>query len=239
MRRTFAFAVRLLLVGSLGPVAKRRIMMRRTFAFAVGLLLVGSLGPAPVLADIVVTLDENGHGMGLSTTTGQTGTFSGANGVDPFDPTSGLTPLIYDIGHTTPGVIALAPVVGDILLVESSGSSIISDLIRFTTAPTSGDSLLILYSLVEPGIHDLADVGLPSSRQTNLLTLSETVGPGGQVGLFDYTPTANQPGYVPLPSSFGSVRYNVISSAVPEPSSIILFGIGVFGLVCYGWRKAR
>jgi hypothetical protein len=37
--------------------------MRRTFAFAVGLLLVGWLGPAPVLADIIGTLDENGHSM--------------------------------------------------------------------------------------------------------------------------------------------------------------------------------
>jgi hypothetical protein len=53
--------------------------------------------------------------------------FSGANGVDPFDPTSGLTPLIYDIGHT----IASPAVVGDILLVESSGSSIISCGVSF------------------------------------------------------------------------------------------------------------
>jgi hypothetical protein len=183
-------------------LAKKRITIRRTVVVAVGLLMVGSLGPAPVLADIIGTLDENGHGMALVTSTGQMTTFSGANGVDPFDPTSGLTTLIYDIGHT----IASPEVVGDVLLVESSGSSIISDLIRFTTDPTSGDDLLILYSLVEPGIHDLADVGIPSSRQTNLLTLPETVGPGGQIGFFDYTPTANQPGYIPLPRSFGLLR---------------------------------
>jgi PEP-CTERM motif-containing protein len=28
-------------------------------------------------------------------------------------------------------------------------------------------------------------------------------------------------------------------AAVPEPSGIVLIGIGVLGLVCYGWRKAR
>ena len=67
---------------------------------------MGSSGPAPVLADIIGTLDENGHGMSLSRTTGMKTFFSGTKGVGPFDPTSGLTPLIDDIGQAEKGVVS-------------------------------------------------------------------------------------------------------------------------------------
>lgn len=203
--------------------------MQRTFASVVGLFLMGSLGPACVLADINFTVDENGIGAVQGRFLG------GQNGADPFDPTNGLTPLNYRVA-LGPGLVP-----GDIVLGEGPGSGTISDLIRFTVEdPTTGEGSLILYSLVEPaGPQDLADVGLPSSRQTNLLTLPETVGPGGQIGLFDYTPTPNQPGYVPLPSGLGPVRYNVIST-VPEAPGLALLATGAVGLLaCAARRRAR
>jgi hypothetical protein len=97
----------------------------------------------------------------------------------------------------------------------------LSDLLRFTN-----QGLLLVYSEVETGEPKgaLADVGLPISRQTNLVTLLET-GPSDSLnGLFGYTPTANQPGFLPIGAP---VTYNFVSDAVPEPSSVALLGAGL------------
>jgi hypothetical protein len=206
----------------------------RLFQAAAMVLVVLLCHGGRARADIIGTVDENGHGSSLVTETGQTATFTGHNGVDPFDLSNGLNPLIYDIGNTTNPPRPL--VVGDLLIQETAGSSTLSDLVRFTTDPTTGDNLLIIYSVAGPGQNDLADVGIPSALQTNTLALVETVGADGSRGIFGYTPTPNQPGYIPLPANFGSVVYNVISdaAAVPEPSSVLmaataaLAGLGVW-----------
>ncbi|HEV3166670.1 MAG TPA: PEP-CTERM sorting domain-containing protein [Isosphaeraceae bacterium] len=206
--------------------------MRRSLSLAVGLSLLLGFCSGPVRADVVGTVDENGHGTSVNTSNNQMGTFPGTNGVDPFDPTNGLRPLIYDIG-TVPGMV-----VGDILLPEVVGNATLSDLVRFTTNPLNGHDLLILYSDVEPNAEkDLADVGIPVSLQTNLLTFAEAPGPNGLNGLFGYFPTPNQPGFLPLPPGFGRVVYNIISDAAPEPSSIVLLGSGLGLILVY--RKGR
>jgi hypothetical protein len=71
---------------------------------------------------------------------------------------------------------------------------------------------------------DLADVGIPTSRQANVATLPETGSHPGVNGLFDYTPTPTQPGYIVLSPFPGPVVYN-FTSDVPEPAGVM--GLGV------------
>jgi hypothetical protein len=155
------------------------------------------------MGDLVVTIDENGNGT-------QNGTaMPGALGTDPLN---NLTTLIYNLPTS------ITPVPGDVLILEPTGAP--SDLLRFVR------NQIIVYSDVEaPEPPFLADVGIPTDRQTNLLSVAE-VGGEGFNGLFPYTPTANQPGFV---ASFST--YTFISD-VPEPSSLLLLGSGlVAGLV--------
>jgi hypothetical protein len=175
--------------------------------------------------DIIGTVDENGNGTSFNTSTGVTATFTGQNGVDPFDPANGLKPLIYDIGNAS-------FVNGDLLVIDP-GSGMISDIDRFFSNTATGRDLLIIYSQINTsGGNALADVGIPGTLQTNTLSLTETGPAGGPNGIFNYKPTSSQPGYFAIPPSLGSgnVVYNLNSdtaSVVPEPGSIMLLGAGL------------
>src|SRR4051812_25218068 len=184
-------------------------------------------------ADIIGTFDENGNGRSVYTVTGMTSILTGVNGADLFDPSNGLKPLIYNLG-----IDGVTMVNGDIEVTDP-GTSTASDLFRFYTDPATTQNLLIVYSEMSPG-GAVADVGIPGSRQTNLLSLMEMGPVGGPNGIFGYTPTPSQPGYVDIQAGNfqGNLIYNLVGdSAVPEPSSIVLLGLGLAAAA--GFSRAR
>ncbi|MGA2233563.1 MAG: PEP-CTERM sorting domain-containing protein [Tepidisphaeraceae bacterium] len=147
---------------------------------------------------------------------------SGSNGVDPFDPTSGMQPLIYNLtqsGLTNPVTS------GDILLYDPLTNAL-TDVLRFEQ--DNGDSIVAVYS--DRNNQRKADVGLPSTFQTNQLILTETV-LAGDTGLFNYEPTDPigrdfpEPGYVS-----GGVSF-YFTSAVPEPATLGMLALGTLGLL--------
>jgi hypothetical protein len=188
------------------------------------LLMTAALpfGDAAVHADIIGTFDENGNGSSVDNVTGLTATFTGMNGVDPFDPGNGLMPLVYDLTTSLPMVN------GD-LVVTDPVSAATTDIFRFFTDPTTTRNLLIVYSDLGTG-GSLADVGIPGTLQTDTLSLTLMGPPEGPNGIFNYMPTADQPGYVNIQAGgfSGNLIYNLISvSVVPEPASLVLLGVGL------------
>ena len=115
-----------------------------------------------------------------------------------------------------------ALIAGDLFLTELSG---ISDLIRFNPAGTGDNpaypASVVFYSLVD-GDGALADVTFPTALYTNTFSLAENLS-----GATVYTPTANQPGFVP---GFG-VTYFITSNVPDSGTSIVLLSIALAGLV--------
>src|SRR5690242_18746901 len=135
----------------------------------------------------VITFDENGKGTVRTPSGALVPLVAVGNIPDPVDPTNGLLPLVYDL--TASGIVS--PVVpGDMDVLEIPGTPN-SDLLRWTSSPATGRSFLVVYSdRAEPGeVPDLADVGLPQTRQPNLIGMQETGPEGGLNGVFGYVPT--------------------------------------------------
>ena len=169
----------------------------------------------------VFTFNENGAGT-VQLASGQTLPMVGSKMPDPFDPTNGLLPLVYQIPPALTGIV----VQGDVGLIEVAGTPP-SDLLRWGNTPTG--ALLVVYSdLAESGeAPSAADVGLPGTFQSPLIFLQETGPENGLNGLFGYSPTPNQPGYY-LNSAGDTPTYNFISDT-PEPGcAAALFGSVLF-----------
>ena len=192
-------------------------------AFSLAVSLMFTCGEALAQNNPLITLDENGNGTllfpgGLPITT---------TGVLANDPGPGGLPaaLTYNL-LGPPGLVA-----GDVLLFDPG--SILSDIIRFNPAGTGGNGYpasVVFYS--GDSLGSLGDTGFPNALYTNTLSLLET--PGGTI----YTPTANQPGFVP---GF-SVPYDLISDSprgVPEPSTIVGAGMAALAGVIVVLRRRK
>lgn len=164
-----------------------------------------------------ITVDENGNG----TIQFPGGPPNPLPGFPMPDPGPGGLPnaLTYNL-QGPPGLL-----VGDLILTEGPD---ISEVIRFNLG-AAGATLVFYSDLPEPGEPpNLADIGFPGAFYPLQLMLPEVAIPGGE-GII-YTPTPNQPGFVP---GF-NVTYTILSD-IPAPGSAVLLGLG--GLVASRRRR--
>jgi hypothetical protein len=189
--------------------SQRLSMILRVLGLAV--LMAGlSFAQAPT---ININFDENCNGTFQNISTGGAlvplpcGLFA--------DPGPGGLPSVLFYNMLNPPGMVL----GDVIIKENS--DLTSDILRFDPVFQGGG--IFVYSDVEaldpqPA---LADIGLISAFNTNVLTFLE-VGPEGNNGLA-YTPTAGQPGFVP---GF-NVTYTFSSDTpIPEPATAGLMVLG-------------
>jgi hypothetical protein len=203
-------------------------------ALALGVCLLATTRPAHAQNNPLISVDEGGTGSL---------TFPGA----PPIPTTGVLAPVPGPGGLAaaltynllgpPGLVA-----GDLFLLEPT-TAVISDIVRFNPAGTGSPGYpasLVFYS-DNTDIQEkpqLADTGLPTAFYTNQFVGREVVG-GGPLGLnhtFTYTPTANQPGFVP---GF-SVTYFIQSSVVvPEPGPIVLGSVAAGAGLVGAWLRRK
>jgi len=116
---------------------------------------------------------------------------------------------------------------GDVVIYEDAAQTIISDLLRFDIA---APPCVFVYSELEKGdvSPELADTGIPDlwrGGAGGVVFLTEQGTENGWNGVY-YTPTENQPGYVP-----GQNVTYVFTSDVPEPATVALLGLGALSLI--------
>jgi len=106
-----------------------------------------------------------------------------------------------------------------------------SDLIQFLGGGTSNvDFFSDCVGGCEPG--DLADLpggGSPDCTAAGTVCLAEIADANG-IERIQYTPGVGQPGYNANPGD-GDVFHYTLYSDTPEPSSLLLLGSGLFGLI--------
>ncbi len=157
----------------------------------------------------LITLDQMGNGSILFSGSPQT-PLQGVLAPDP-GPGGRASALTYNL-LGPPSIVA-----GDVFLFNGTA---LSDVIRFNPAGTGGagyPASALFYSMAGSGT--LASTGFPTAFYSVTATAPE-IG-----GLANYTPTANQPGYV---AGFGT-SYKFITNSpvapVPEASTTVSLGL--------------
>ncbi len=199
-----------------------RNLINRYALLVLALLLCARLATAQTLT---INFDEFGNGSIQPAGGGNIPLQSLGNQTDPFDPGNGLKPLTYNIAGSLAGLV---PIDGD-MIVQEPAIGTVSDVVRWF------QGLLIVYSdLPEAGEIPVppADVGLPQQFQSNTIVTTETGPEAGPNGVFGYNPGFTGPGAISAP-----VIYNFTSDyAVPEPTSVALFGLAA-GLILLRRRR--
>ena len=183
---------------------------------------------------ITVSIDENGS----ATISPSSATLAIPLIGQDTDPISGIQTLRYEISSSS-GSPPLTS--GDVEVCENPACTSISDVLRFVN---DTNTQLFVFSDVETGETSQADVGIPSSRQGNVVQVVESGTEGPSQGI-TYTPTSGEPGF--FVAGPDTLTYNFASdvgappSPVPEPSS---WSIVATSLVCLlGWslraKRAR
>src|SRR5205823_5186623 len=127
---------------------------------------------------------------------------------------------------------------GDVLLLEPTGFAT-SDVLRFNPAGTGSagyPASMVFYSDKADAATEApapADTGFPTDSYTNFVSIREVVSSPG-VHTATYTPTANQPGFIP---GF-AVTYSVISS-VPEPGPMALGACAAVAGLAGAWLRRK
>lgn len=123
--------------------------------------------------------------------------------------------LTYDL-RQPPGLVA-----GDLIVLEPGSVAHITDVIRFNPAGTAPGypGSLVYYSERTPESHTTASIGLPADYYANYTLIR-----GPENKYFTYTPTANQPGFIP--GFAASYLFVGGGRVVPEPGSLGLMGLG-------------
>jgi hypothetical protein len=121
---------------------------------------------------------------------------------------------------------------GDVFLMEPPNGTEMSDVIRFNAAPYQ----IVFYSDVPQGEPNppLADTGFPNVFDNNQVSVVETGIEGNYQGFY-YTPVLGQPGFDP---THPNVTWHFVSET-PEPSTLVLLGIGGISLLGIGWRRCK
>jgi hypothetical protein len=133
---------------------------------------------------------------------------------------------------------------GDVRIFEDAAHTILSDVLRFEDW---GVGYVYVYSAKDDGVTKLADTGMPTAFQANVVDFTEQLNGSRAYGLFGYIPTATQPGYSTYlfdgSTSAGlNYAYSFTSdepAGVPDGGTTIgLLGLGLIGIFAYGRKPA-